>query len=43
MEPKTDNLIKGDIAKEAKPSMVNLKAILLEEGMAFEHVVKTQI
>ena len=43
INPKTDNLIASDIAKETKPSMVNLKAILLEAGMAFENAVKTLI
>ena len=33
-------LIEGDIKAETKQSMENLKAILIEAGMTFEHVVK---
>ncbi|WP_158976767.1 RidA family protein [Cellulophaga sp. L1A9] len=43
IDPKTGNLIEGDIKKETKQSMENLKAILDEAGMTFEHVVKTTI
>ena len=35
--------MEGDIQKEAKQSMENLKAILAEAGMSFENVVKTTI
>lgn len=43
IDPKTGNLIEGDIQKETKQSMENLKAILEEAGMTFEHVIKTSI
>ena len=43
IDPKTGNLVEGDIQKEAKQSMENLKAILAEAGMSFENVVKTTI
>ena len=43
IDPKTGNLVEGDIQKEAKQSMENLKAILAEAGMTFDHVVKTTI
>jgi len=43
IDPTTGNLIEGDIAKETKQSMENLKAILTEAGMTFENVVKTSI
>ena len=43
IDPKTNTLVEGDIQKETKQSMENLKAILLEAGMTFEHVVKASI
>ncbi|MET6991036.1 RidA family protein [Sediminicola arcticus] len=43
MDPKTGKLIEGDIKKETSQSMENLKAILTEAGMTFEHVVKSSI
>lgn len=43
MNPETGQLIEGDIKKETKQSMENLKAILTEANMTFEHVVKTSI
>jgi len=43
IDPKTGKLVEGDIQKETKQSMENLKAILQEAGMTFEHVIKTSI
>lgn len=43
IDPKTGDLISGDIKKETEQSMQNLKAILTEAGMTFEHVVKSSI
>jgi 2-iminobutanoate/2-iminopropanoate deaminase len=43
MDPATGELISGDIQKETRQCMENLKAILEEAGMGFEHVVKTSI
>ena len=43
LDPKTGSLIEGDIQKETKQSMENLKAILHEAGMTFENVVKSAI
>lgn len=43
MDPKTGELISGDIKKETEQSMQNLKAILEAAGMTFEHVVKSSI
>lgn len=43
IDPKTGNLIEGDIQKETKQAMENLKAILTEAGMTFENVVKASI
>lgn len=43
IDPATGELVSGDINKETKQSMENLKAILDEAGMTFENVVKTSI
>lgn len=43
IDPSTGQLVTGDIKKETKQSMENLKAILAEAGMTFENVVKTSI
>ncbi len=43
MDPKTGNLIEGDIKKETAQSMENLKAILTAADMSFDHVVKSTI
>lgn len=43
IDPATGNLVEGDIKAETKQSMENLKAILEEAGMTFEHVIKTTI
>ena len=43
IDPKTGNLVEGDIKKETKQSMENLKAILTEAEMTFDHVVKSTI
>ena len=43
MNPKSGELISGDIKEETKQSMENLKAILHEAGMTFENVVKSSI
>lgn len=43
MDPSTGNLVEGDISKETKQSMENLKAILSETEMTFENVVKSSI
>lgn len=43
IDPPTGELVHGDIKKETQQSMENLKAILAEAGMTFEHVVKTSI
>lgn len=43
LNPKTEELISGDIKKETEQSMENLKAILTEAGMNFENVVKSTI
>lgn len=43
IDPVSGELVSGDIQKETRQSMENLKAILHEAGMSFEHVVKTSI
>ena len=43
INPRTDQLVENDIEKETRQSMENLKAILSEAEMTFEHVVKTSI
>ncbi len=43
LDPLSGNLVEGDIKKETKQVMENLKAILTEAGMTFEDVVKTTI
>lgn len=41
--PSTGKLVEGDIKKETRQSMENIKAILTEAGMTFEDVVKSTI
>lgn len=43
LDPKTGELVLGDIKAETKLVMENLKAVLTEAGMTFEHVLKTSI
>jgi len=43
IDPATGVLVDGDIKAETKQSMENLKAILEEAGLTFEHVIKSSI
>lgn len=43
IDPKTNELVTGNIEDETKMVMENLGAILKEAGLNFEHVVKTSI
>lgn len=43
INPKTGDLVTGDIIKETHQVMENLKAILSEAGMDFNNVVKSSI
>ncbi|SHK58495.1 2-iminobutanoate/2-iminopropanoate deaminase [Maribacter aquivivus] len=43
LDPKSGELVSGDIKLETKQSMENLKAILTEAEMTFENVVKSSI
>jgi 2-iminobutanoate/2-iminopropanoate deaminase len=43
IDPSTGELVNSDISRETQQSMENLKAILAEAGLTFEHVVKSTI
>jgi 2-iminobutanoate/2-iminopropanoate deaminase len=43
LDPKTGNLVQGDIKTETTQVMKNLEAILTEAGMTFANVLKTTI
>lgn len=43
LHPETGKLVMDDIASETKQVMENMKAVLQEAGMTFEHVLKTSI
>ncbi len=43
INPETNELAEGDVWDEARQVMENLKAILTEAKLTFEHVVKTTI
>ncbi|MGB3145510.1 MAG: RidA family protein [Maribacter sp.] len=43
LDPKSGELVSGDIKAETKQSMENLKAILTQANMTFENVVKSSI
>ncbi len=43
IDPETDQLVQGDIIAETHQVMKNLKNILGEAGLTFEHVLKSTI
>ena len=43
INPATNELVSGSVQEEARQVMNNLKAILEEASLTFEHVVKTTI
>ena len=43
IDPKTGELISGDIKAETKQCMENLKAVLAAANMNFDHIVKASI
>lgn len=43
LDPATGLLVMEDITTETQQVMTNMKAVLAEAGMGFEHVVKTSI
>jgi 2-iminobutanoate/2-iminopropanoate deaminase len=43
LDPKTGELVQGDIAAQTRRVLDNIAAILRAEGLTFDHVVKTTI
>ncbi|MEO0101978.1 MAG: RidA family protein [candidate division WOR-3 bacterium] len=43
IDPKTNELIKGDIKEETRRVLENLKAILTQEGFSLKDVIKVNI
>jgi 2-iminobutanoate/2-iminopropanoate deaminase len=43
LDPKTGELVQGDIAAQTRRVLDNLAAILRAEGLTFDHVIKTTI
>jgi len=43
LDPKTGQLVEGDITAQAERVMENLRAVLAAGGLTFEHVVRTTI
>ncbi|MEZ5017441.1 MAG: RidA family protein [Flavipsychrobacter sp.] len=43
IDPKTGNLVEGDIQTETKMVMENLKAVLAEANMDFSNIIKSSI
>lgn len=43
LDPKTGNLVEGDIQKQTERVMENLKAVLAAAGLDFSHVVRCTI
>ncbi len=43
LDPKTGQIVVGDIAEQAKRVLENIAAILKAEHLSFDHVVKTTI
>ena len=43
LDPKTGQIVTGDISAQTKRVMENIAAVLKAEGLNFEHVVKTTI
>lgn len=43
VDPAHGEMVSGSISEETKQVMENLKAILTEAGMTFEHVIKSSI
>ena len=43
IDPKTGNLVTDDIKAETKMVMENMKAVLAEADMTFDHVLKSSI
>lgn len=43
LDPKTGEMVEGDIAAQTRQVMENLKAVLAAAGAGFEHVVRCNI
>lgn len=43
IDPTTNEVVSGEIEMETKQVMENLKAILTEAGLTFEHVLKASV
>ena len=43
LDPKTGQLVEGDITAQAERVMENLRVVLAAGGLTFEHVVRTTI
>jgi 2-iminobutanoate/2-iminopropanoate deaminase len=43
LDPKSGEMVSGDIAKQTRRVMDNIAALLRTEGLTFDHVVKTTI
>jgi 2-iminobutanoate/2-iminopropanoate deaminase len=43
IDPKTNKLVMATIEAETHQVMTNMKAVLAEDGMTFDHVIKTSI
>lgn len=43
IDPKTNKLVMATIEAETHQVMTNMKAVLAEAGMTFDHVIKTSI
>ncbi len=43
LDPKTAQMIQGDISAQARRVMENISAVLRAEGLTFENIVKTTI
>jgi 2-iminobutanoate/2-iminopropanoate deaminase len=43
LDPKTGNMVEGDVDAQTRQVLANLAAVLAEAGATFQHVVKTTI
>jgi 2-iminobutanoate/2-iminopropanoate deaminase len=43
IDPQTGHLVTGDIKAQTERALLNVKAILNDQGLAFGHVVKTTV
>lgn len=41
--PETGALVEGDVTAQAEQAMKNVKAVLAEAGLTFDHVIKTTV